>query len=95
MNLDILNIIHDNRVNGLSISATTTVAEYLEWFNRFGMDNKLDEQRPVMKTRSANMIRKRLVEDLKAGAVIPPIVMGIALDTELKEVTGHLQTSVA
>ena len=87
MNLDILNIIHDNRVNGLSISATTTVAEYLEWFNRFGMDNKLDEQRPVMKTRSANMIRKRLVEDLKAGAVIPPIVMGIALDTELKEVT--------
>ena len=40
-----------------------------------------------MKTRSANMIRKRLVEDLKAGAVIPPIVMGIALDTELKEVT--------
>lgn len=87
MNLDILNIIHDNRVNGLSISATTTVAEYLEWFNRFGMVNKLDEQRPVMKTRSANMIRKRLVEDLKAGAVIPPIVMGFALDAALKEVT--------
>lgn len=87
MNLDILNIIHDNRVNGLSISATTTVAEYLVWFNRFGMVNKLDEQRPVMKTRSANMIRKRLVEDLKAGAVIPPIVMGFALDAALKEVT--------
>lgn len=86
MNLDILNIIHDNRVNGLSISATTTVAEYLEWFNTFGMGNKLDEQRPVMKTRSANMIRKRLVEDLKAGAVIPPIVMGFALDTELRDV---------
>ena len=60
MNLNNLNIIIDNRVNGLSISATTTVAEYLEWFNLFGMDNKLDEQRPVMKTRSANMIRKRL-----------------------------------
>ena len=87
MNLDILNIIHDNRVNGLSISATTTVAEYLEWFNTFGMGNKLDEQRPVMKTRSANMIRKRLVEDLKAGAVIPPIVMGFALDAALEEVT--------
>ena len=87
MNLNNLNIILDNRVNGLSISATTTVSEYLEWFNRFGMDNKLDEQRPVMKTRSANMIRKRLVEDLKAGAVIPPIVMGFALDAALKEVT--------
>ena len=86
MNLNNLNIILDNRVNGLSISATTTVAEYLEWFNRFGMDNKLDEQRPVMKTRSANMIRKRLVEDLKAGAVIPPIVMGFALDTEHRDV---------
>lgn len=86
MNLNNLNIILDNRVNGLSISATTTVAEYIEWFNKFGMDNKLDEQRPVMKTRSANMIRKRLVEDLKAGAVIPPIVMGFALDTELRDV---------
>ena len=86
MKLNILNIILDNRVNGLSIYATTTVAEYLEWFNKFGMDNKLDEQRPVMKTRSANMIRKRLVEDLKAGAVIPPIVMGFALDTELRDV---------
>lgn len=86
MNLNNLNIILDHRVNGLSISATTTVADYLEWFNQFGMDNKLDEQRPVMKTRSANMIRKRLVEDLKAGAVIPPIVMGFALDTELRDV---------
>ena len=42
MKLNILNIILDNRVNGLSIYATTTVAEYLEWFNKFGMDNKLD-----------------------------------------------------
>ena len=87
MKLNILNIILDNRVNGLSIYATTTVAEYLEWFNKFGMDNKLDEQRPVMKTRSANMIRKRLVEDLKAGAVIPPIVMAFALDAAREEVT--------
>lgn len=82
MKLNVLNIIPDNRVNGLSVSVTTTVAEYIEWFNLFGMENKLDEQRPVMKTRSANMIRKRLIEDLKAGAVIPPIVMGFAANID-------------
>lgn len=94
MNLNLLNIIPDNRVNGLSISVTTSVAEYIQWFSQYGMDNKLDEQRPVMKTRSANMIRKRLVEDLKVGAVIPPIVMGFALDTELRDVTTDNATQI-
>lgn len=73
-------MIPDHRINGLSISATVKVSEYMGWFLTYGLLNKLEDQRPVMKSRSANMIRKRLVEDLKLGAVIPPIVIGFAIE---------------
>ena len=36
-----------------------------------------------MNTRSGNMIRSRLIEDLKQGAIIPPIVVGLAIEKEL------------
>lgn len=80
MNFNNINMIPDHRINGLSISATVKVSEYIDWFLTSGLQNKLEEQRPVMKSRSANMIRKRLVEDLKLGAVIPPIVIGFAIE---------------
>jgi len=75
----------DERIKGMSISATITVGEYMGWFNTYGLENKLEDQRPVMKTRSANMIRKRLIEDLKQGAVIPPIVLGFTVPDALKK----------
>lgn len=75
-----INVLKDSRVNGYSISTVVTIAEYLDWFVEYGLPNKLEDQRPVMKTRSANMIRKRLVDDLQQGAVIPPIVLGFTDD---------------
>ena len=87
MNLKVFNKIVDHRINGLSISATIKVGEYLNWFQTYGLQNKLEEQRPVMKSRSANMIRKRLVEDLKLGAVIPPIVIGFAIENAVDYIT--------
>lgn len=65
------------------MSGTVSIGQYLEWFNQFGRDNKLDEQRPVLNTRSANAIRKRLVNDISNGAIIPPIVIGIAIQEAL------------
>lgn len=75
-----INVLKDSRVNGYSISTVVTITEYLDWFIRYGLPNKLEDQRPVMKTRSANMIRRRLVDDLQQGAVIPPIVLGFTDD---------------
>ncbi len=80
-----INELIDERIKGMSISATITVGEYMGWFNTYGLENKLEDQRPVMKTRSANMIRKRLIEDLKQGAVIPPIVLGFTVPDALKK----------
>ena len=87
MNFDNILILPDNRVKGLSISLTTTAGEYIAWFNEFGQKNKLEEQRPVLTSRSANMIRKRLIDDLTMGAVIPPIVLGLSVEGNLGEVT--------
>ena len=80
MKFNNINVLKDSRVNGYSISTVVTIAEYLGWFVEYGLPNKLEDQRPVMKTRSANMIRKRLVDDLQQGAVIPPIVLGFTDD---------------
>lgn len=87
MNLDRIYLLRDTRIGGLSISALTTIGEYVEWFNRYGRDNKLDEQRPQLHTRSANMIRQRMVEDLKTGALIPPLVIGFTTNALLNDIT--------
>lgn len=78
MNISNLLILKDTRLNSLSVSCTSTIGEYLTWYKHYGESNKLDEQRPVLNTRSANMVRKRLIEDLTCGAIIPPIVIGMA-----------------
>lgn len=87
MNLKDIFLLRDTRINGLSISVTTTIGDYVEWYQNFGAKNKLDEQRPLLRTRSASMIRQRLIEDLKTGAVIPPIVIGFTTGDNLSDVT--------
>lgn len=82
MELSNIQLLRDRRTNGLSVSAVTTIGEYLNWYKEQGEANKLPEQRPVLNTRSANTIRKRLVQDLMSGAVIPPIVVGISTNDD-------------
>lgn len=87
MKLSNIVILKDKRTNCWSISTTVRIADYRDWFELFGKDNKLEEQRPLLKTRSGNMIRSRMIEDLKQGAIIPPIVVGLAIEKDLPTVT--------
>ena len=87
MKLSNIVILKDKRTNCWSISTTVRIADYCDWFELFGKDNKLEEQRPLLKTRSGNMIRSRMIEDLKQGAIIPPIVVGLAIEKDLPTVT--------
>ena len=87
MKLSNIVILKDKRTNCWSISTTVRIDDYCDWFKSFGKDNKLEEQRPLLKTRSGNMIRSRMIEDLKQGAIIPPIVVGLALEKDLMTVT--------
>lgn len=82
MELTIISLLNDMRVNCLSVLAEMTVSEYL---GSIDPDAKLTGQRDVLKTSSAIAIRKRMIEDIKNGAVIPPIVLGLILDTPKAE----------
>lgn len=89
MELKSVNLLRDGRINSLSVSTITTVGDYMKWFDTCGEANKLTEQRPQLNTRSANMIRRRLVEDLRQGAVIPPIVIGLSTQAALDYINGQ------
>lgn len=83
MELHNIILLKDNRIHGLSVSCTLSIKDYLNWYVLNGKENKLDEQRPILNTRSANAIRKRLIDDLSQGAVIPPIVLGLSIGDTL------------
>lgn len=77
-------ILEDARVNCLSVMTTMSIRDYLEkvrsaYENRGGIVG----QREKLHTTSAIRIRKRMVDDIQAGAVLPPVVIGIVLPVKL------------
>lgn len=63
---------------------TMPIREYLQkvksaYENRGGIAG----QREKLQTTSAIRIRKRMVDDIKAGAVLPPVVVGVVLPTKI------------
>lgn len=73
----------DERVKCYSILMKIEVKEYLKFIESVYRDKgKIEGQRSPLKTKSAQRIRKRLIEDLARGTVIPPIVLGIKLEED-------------
>ncbi|EPJ7090779.1 hypothetical protein NK529_005268 [Citrobacter amalonaticus] len=75
--------IQDTRVDCWSALVEFDVKDYLElaekaYVNRGGIRH----QREALKTTTAKRIRSRLVEDLRRGAVIPPLVIGIVANSD-------------
>lgn len=85
-----LSKIQDTRVDCWSALVEFDVSDYLglaekAYVNRGGIRH----QREALKTTTAKRIRTRLVEDLRRGAVIPPLVIGIvAGDEDWKTIEG-------
>jgi hypothetical protein len=76
----LLDIQHDQRVNCWSVLASMEVGEYLSIAQEaYSQRGGIKHQRDALKTTSARRIRSRLVEDLKSGAIIPPIVIGLVI----------------
>lgn len=70
----------DKRVNCLSGLGLLTVDEYLEIVEAvYKNDGGIEGQRAPLKTKTGITIRKRMVEDLRHGAVLPPLVLGAVL----------------
>lgn len=84
-----LNALYDQRVNCYSVMVEMPISEFLKliessYENRGGIEG----QRSALKTKTALIIRKRMVEDVRKGTVLPAIVLGIHdSDKNLSEMT--------
>lgn len=72
-----LTTLEDRSSNCVSIMATIPLTSYLKLIeDAYSDQGGLSGQRAPIRTKTGLKIRMRLVEDLKKGAVIPPIVVG-------------------
>jgi hypothetical protein len=74
------NALLDKRVNCHSIMTMMSTRDYLNLVER-AYDNRggIEFQREKLRTTSAIRIRRRMVEDIANGAVLPPVVVGVVL----------------
>ena len=89
-----LDHIKDERVDCYSVLFKISIENYLNLIESvYKKKGGIEGQRSPLKTKSAQRIRKRLIDDLNRGTVIPPIVLGIKLDdTTFQEFTKDLST---
>lgn len=71
-----ISILKDSCSHSYSIMTTMKISDYLNLVNDC---QQLNAQRDVLRTRAATTIRKRLIEDITKGAIIPPLVLGIVV----------------
>lgn len=71
-----ISILEDSCSHSYSIMTTIKISDYLKLVNDC---KQLNSQRDVLRTRAATTIRKRLIEDITKGAIIPPLVLGIVV----------------
>lgn len=72
--------LEDKRSDCLSVMTEMEIGKYLKMIDKvYEKRGSIMGQRPALKTKSAILIRKRMVEDIVKGGIIPPIVVGIKL----------------
>ena len=78
--MDFLHAQKDDRVDCFSILATMNVKEYLDFVEvAYEKKGGIAGQRAPLKTKTAQLIRERMVSDLKNGAILPPVVLGVLI----------------
>lgn len=76
--MQIVSKLKDRRVNCHSILTTVSVRDFLNLVGLvYEKRGGIEGQRAPLKTKTGLSIRARMVEDLMAGAVVPPVVVGI------------------
>jgi len=69
--------LNDTRVNCLSGLGQLDVKSYLSLISDIYKENGgIEGQRAPLKTKTGINIRKRMIDDIKRGAILPPIVIG-------------------
>lgn len=97
-----MNVLRDKRTDCLSVMITMRTGDYLDLVRQaHAQRGGISGQRDVMKTTTAKRIRERMISDIRAGAVLPPVVLGVIVDDnffsqcdsdEFKDDTSYLRT---
>lgn len=83
MILNNISKLKDKRTDCYSIIFEMTVKDYLDLVAEIYRDKGgLKEQREPLKSSSAMRIRRQMVKDIKAGTILPPIVLGLIISDE-------------
>lgn len=70
--------LRDFRKDCDSILIEVSIGDFLALIDSvYDAKGGIEGQRSALKTKTAKSIRKRLVDDLKQGAIVPPIVVGV------------------
>ena len=73
--------LHDRRTDCLSALLQIRTGDYLELVkDAHERRGGIAGQRDVLKTTTAKRIRDRMISDIQAGAVLPPVVIGVVVD---------------
>lgn len=76
-------VLEDKRSHCLSVLMTTNAQKYLDFVGSvYQQRGGIEGQRAPLKTKTGQRIRKRMVEDIKEGSILPPIVVGAVLDSD-------------
>ena len=79
-----LDILRDDRVDCYSVMTTDTTERYLSLVQEaYKKRGGIEGQRETLKTNTAIRIRRTMIEDLKSGAILPPVVLGIVVSPEI------------
>ncbi|MDB9437134.1 hypothetical protein PN450_10045 [Dolichospermum lemmermannii CS-548] len=86
MKFKIIDIQEDTNLNCYSVLTVVRIPDFIQFINDIHeQKGNLEEQREVLKIRSAKIIRNQMVEDLQKGAILPPIVLGCMTNSEINE----------
>lgn len=73
----------DERVKCVSLMTAVSIKDYLKLVqNAYADRGGLQYQREALKTTTARRIRSRMISDVKRGAVLPPVVIGVVVDAD-------------
>jgi len=83
----LLSVLKDDRTNCFSLLTTMSVEEYLNFVEiaYYEREGGIEGQRSPLRTNTAIRIRRTMVNDLEAGAILPPIVVGLVMSQQVIE----------
>lgn len=86
--------LEDKRVHCLSGLGQIAVREYLNLVNQvYRESGGIPGQRAPLKTKTGINIRKRMVDDIRRGAILPPIVIGAVVGNNVFESARQSQSN--